>query len=90
MSHPAISDSQNSLRALICNGQGERRFFVNKEKAPWTNEGLSTVGTKGGSAFQEDDTNEYHHITTAVRYWAFVEHPVKRDASGDEPLDLWG
>ena len=88
MSHPAISDSQNSLRALICNGNGDRFFYVNKEKAPWTDEGLSTVGTKEGSAFQEDDKNEYHHITTAVRYWAFVEHPVRRDTGLDSLTSL--
>jgi len=74
MSHPAIKDRQNSLRGLICNTYGERRFFVNKELAPITHNGLDTVKTKNGSTFQEDDKNPDHHITTAVGYWADVEH----------------
>jgi len=87
MAAPAIKDRQNSLRALICNGAGERRLFVNPMKCEWLDEGLSTVKTKEGSTFQEDEANEYHHITTAQGYWAFNEHPVVRDI-GRESFDL--
>lgn len=75
-SHPSIEDRQNSLRALICNMLGERSFFVNPEKAKWMYKGLSTVQVKKGSAFQEDETNEYHHITTTAGYWSETEFPV--------------
>jgi len=63
---------------------GERRFFVNPEKAKWTHKGLSTVQVKEGSAFQEDESNEYHHITTAVGYWSEAEFPV----NGDEDVEF--
>lgn len=78
-SHPSIEDRQNALRALICNMLGERRFYVNPEKAKWTYKGLSTVQVKEGSAFQEDESNKYHHITTAIGYWAETVSPVDGD-----------
>ena len=76
-SHPSIEDRQNSLRALICNMLSERRFFVNPEKAKWSYKGLSTVQVKKDSAFQEDEKNQYHHITTAIGYWSETEFPVE-------------
>lgn len=67
--HPAIKDRQNSVRAMVCNAKGERRLFVNPEKAPWSKRGLSDVQLKEGSSFQEDDSNEVQHITTAIGYF---------------------
>jgi len=66
--HPPIKDRQNSVRARILNADGERKLFVNPVKAPWCQEGLSTVQLKEGSTFQEDDSNKYQHITTAIGY----------------------
>lgn len=73
---PAIKDRQNSLRALICNATEERRLYVNPNKAEYVDKGLSTVQTKKGSSFQEDQSNEYQHITTAVGYMTAYEYPV--------------
>lgn len=67
-SHPPIKDRQNSVRSRILSADGERRLFVNPQKAPWSNEGLATVQFKEGSTFQEDDKNKYQHITTAIGY----------------------
>ena len=67
-SAPAIKDRQNAVRAKICNAMGERSLFVNPSKALYCDKGLSTVQTKKGSTFQEDDKNKYQHITTAIGY----------------------
>lgn len=67
-SAPAIKDRQNAVRARICTADGERHLFVNPEKASWCDKGLSTVQFKKGSSFQEDQKNQYQHITTAIGY----------------------
>lgn len=74
---PAIKDRQNSVRAKILNAAGERRLFVNSQKAPYAHKGLATVQLKAGSAFQEAVT-DYQHITTAIGYMVDYEWPVKR------------
>lgn len=66
--HPAIKDRQNMVRARILNEAGERSLFVNPKTAFWCHKGLSTVQLKEGSTFQEDQTNKYQHITTAIGY----------------------
>ena len=67
-SAPAIKDRQNAVRARICTADGDRHLFVNPTKAQWCDKGLATVQLKDGSAFQEDQKNEYQHITTAIGY----------------------
>lgn len=73
---PAIKDRQNAVRAKICTAVGWRSLFVNPRKAPWCSKGLATVQLKDGSAFQEDQTNKYQHITTAIGYCVDVEWPA--------------
>lgn len=67
--HPAIKDRQNSVRAKIKNAAGEVSLFVNPNRARWCHKGLSTVQLKSGSSFQEDQSNQYQHITTAIGYF---------------------
>lgn len=76
--HPAIKDRQNAVRAKICNAKEERTLFVNPNTAPWTHKGLATVQLKDGSTFQEDQTNKYQHITTAVGYFVDWHWPTGR------------
>jgi hypothetical protein len=73
--HPAIKDRQNSVRAKIKNAKGEISLYVNPHKAKWCNKGLETVQIKEGSTFQEDQTNQYQHITTAIGYFADYHWP---------------
>lgn len=73
--HPAIKDRQNALRAKIKTASDEISLYVNKDKAPYTHKGLSTVQLKKGSSFQEEES-EYQHITTALGYMIAYEHPV--------------
>jgi hypothetical protein len=80
--HPAIKDRQNSLRARICNANGDRRLFINPSLARYCDKGLSTVQLQKGSAFQEDQKNEYQHITTAMGYFTAHEFPIDRQISG--------
>jgi len=74
--HPAIKDRQNAVRAKIRNAMGEISLYVNPVTAEWSNKGLATVQLKKGSSFQEDDTNPYQHITTAIGYMIDYEWPI--------------
>lgn len=73
--NPAIKDGQNALRALICNANGDRRFFVNVAKCRYVDNGLGRTSLKLGSTFQEDES-DFQHITTALRYYAYTRHNI--------------
>jgi len=75
-SHPAIKDRQNAVRAKICNAADERTLFVNPKTAEWCDKGLATVQLQKGSSFQEDQKNQYQHITTAIGYCIAREWPI--------------
>lgn len=82
--HPAIKDRQNAVRAKILTADGQTSLFVNIVTAPTCHKGLSTVQLKEGSTFQEDQTNDAQHITTAIGYCIDVEWPAKgRFSYGD-------
>ena len=74
--HPAIKDRQNAVRALICTAAGTVKLFVNQDTALYCHKGLSTVQLKHGSSFQEDQTNQYQHITTAIGYFVDWHWPM--------------
>jgi hypothetical protein len=75
-SHPAIKDRQNAVRAKILTAAGTSSLYVNTVTAPWCHKGLSTVQLQKGSTFQEDQTNQYQHITTAIGYCIDYEWPI--------------
>lgn len=72
---PAIRDRQNAVRAKIANAAGDVSLFVNPSKAVYAHKGLSTVQTKEGSAFLEEESDT-QHITTAVGYMVDYEWPI--------------
>lgn len=76
--HPAIKDRQNAVRAKILNAAGQTTLFVNPITAPWSHKGLATVQLQEGSTFQEDQKNQYQHITTAIGYFVDVHWPAGR------------
>jgi hypothetical protein len=84
--NPAIKDRHNAVRAKILNAAGETSLFVNPNTAKWCHKGLATVQVKEGSTFQEDQTNQYQHITTAIGYMIDYEFPVGRGKAGVAPL----
>jgi hypothetical protein len=77
LAHPAIKDRQNAVRTKILTASGDTSLYVNPNTAPWCHKGLATVQLKDGSTFQEDQTNQYQHITTAIGYCVDVEWPSK-------------
>ena len=74
--HPAIRDRQNSVRAKILNANGDRSLYINPLTAEWCHKGLATVQTLDGSSYQEDQKNQYQHITTAIGYMIDYEFPI--------------
>lgn len=83
---PAIKDRHNAVRAKILTAAGETSLFVNPLTAPWCHKGLSTVQVKEGSTFQEDQSNQYQHITTAIGYCVDTEWPVIKRIAEVKPL----
>lgn len=77
--HPSIKDRQNAVRAKIKSADNHVSLYVNPITAPWCDKGLSTVQLKQGSTFQEDDKNQYQHITTAIGYFVDYEYSMTRD-----------
>lgn len=75
-SAPAIKDRQNAVRAKILTADGGISLYVNPATAKYCHEGLATVQLQKGSTFQEDQTNQYQHITTAIGYCVDVEWPI--------------
>jgi hypothetical protein len=79
---PAIRDRQNSVRAKILNAKGETTLFVNPLTAPWCHKGLATVQLQKGSTYQEDQKNQFQHITTAIGYYSDWHWPSGRSRGG--------
>lgn len=67
-SNPPIRERHNLANGAFCNDNKEVRFFV-YEEAKRTDEGFRNTKPKKGSYFNEDDSFEFQHITTAVTYW---------------------
>lgn len=74
--HPAIKDRQNAVRAKIKTADGNVSLYINPKTAEWSHKGLQTVQLQKGSTFQEDQTNDYQHITTAIGYCVEYEWPI--------------
>jgi hypothetical protein len=82
-SAPSIKDRQNAVRAKVCTADGKRSLFVNPNKAPTCDKGMSTVQLQKGSTFQEDQSNSSQHITTAIGYMIHREWPIRPDHTSD-------
>ena len=78
---PAIKDRQNAVRTKVKTADGQISLFVNPVTAKWCDKGLATVQLKEGSTFQEDQSNKYQHITTAIGYAVDVEWPCIRNTA---------
>lgn len=76
--HPSIKDRQNAVRAKIMTADGHISLFVNPVTAKWCDKGLATVQLQQGSTFQEDQKNQYQHITTAIGYCVDREWPIEK------------
>ncbi len=76
--HPAIKDRQNAVRAKILSAANETSLYVNPVTAKWCHEGLATVQLQKSSTFQEDQSNQYQHITTAIGYQVAQLWPISK------------
>ena len=85
---PAIKDRQNAVRAKIKNAAGGVSLFVNPITAKWCDKGLSTVQVLEGSTYQEDQKNQYQHITTAIGYQVNQLWPTTNQAITPAPIAL--
>jgi hypothetical protein len=83
--HPPIKDRQNAVRAKVKTADGSISLFVNPKTAKWCDKGLSTVQLQKGSTFQEDQTNQYQHITTAIGYMIAYEFPIMVEKTNTGP-----
>lgn len=86
--HPAIKDRQNAVRAKIRTADDHISLYVNPKTAPWSHKGLATVQLQQGSAIQEDQKNQYQHITTAIGYFIDYMFPVSYDAPEQIPVSF--
>lgn len=77
---PAIKDRQNAVRAKIKTADGRISLFVNPKTAEWSDKGLAQVQFIEGSTYQEDQRNQYQHITTAIGYCVDAEWPIISDS----------
>lgn len=86
--HPAIKDRQNAVRAKIKTADDTISLYVNPHTAPWCDKGLATVQLQDGSTFQENQKNQYQHITTAIGYCVEAIWPVIKRNATSEPLRM--
>lgn len=86
---PAIKDRQNAVRAKIRTADGHTSLFVNPKTAPWSHKGLQTVQLMDGSTYQEDQKNQYQHITTAIGYMVETVWPVAHKQVAGAPVRMF-
>lgn len=67
LANPAIKFRHNKVNAKILNANGTRNLFVYKD-APMADKGFRLTALKAGAHYNEDDSKEFQHITTAIGY----------------------
>lgn len=74
--NPPVKDRVNSMNALFCNAQGERRYFVNLSRCPSYAEALEQQAW--GKDGEPDKTSGYDHIVDAGGYYIVKEFPIMK------------
>lgn len=82
-SNPLVRARQNIVNVSCCNDLNEKHFFVYKD-APTVDEGLRLTKLKKGSTYQEDDSDRFQHVITAVGYYIYriknyIDNEVETD-----------
>lgn len=67
-SNPDLRASENLTNALCYNENKEVKMVVYKD-AEVAHKGLSFTKYKKGARLVQDDSDEFQHISTAIRYW---------------------
>ena len=74
--NPPVKDRVNSMNAMICNSQGERRFRVNIDKCPTLAENLEQQAYNDKGA--PDKSGNMDHTNDAQGYFIHREYPLRR------------
>jgi len=69
-SNPGIRARQNMVNSNCCNDLGQRRLIV-YNGAPTVDEGLRLTKLRNGSTYQEDDSDRFQHVISAVGYYVY-------------------
>jgi len=77
--NPPIRARQNIVNAWCLNDNGDVRLYIYKD-AETVDEGLRLTKLKKGSNYQEDDSDPFQHVTTALGYYIhyFVNRTLKQ------------
>ena len=74
--NPPVKDRVNSLNAMICNSQGERRYRLNVEKCPTAAENLEQQAYNERG--EPDKSNDTDHTNDGIGYFVHREYPLRR------------
>lgn len=66
--NPPVRARQNIVNAHCLNDKGDVRLYIYKD-AKTVDEGLRLTKLKKGSSYQEDDSDYFQHVITAVGYY---------------------
>lgn len=77
--NPRVKTRINSVNAMFCNANGQRRLFVNKEKCPVTHDELQqqVYDDKG----EPDKKGGKDHGNDAIGYYISYEYPILKPFS---------
>lgn len=74
--HPAVKDRVACVNALLCNGEGKRRYLVNQFTCPGTVDALEQqVYNKSGTPDKDHDKD---HPLDALGYFVEYNYPIQR------------
>ena len=74
--NPFVKDRIAAVQAMLCNANGERRYFVNDNKCPETAESLEQqVYNKQG---EPDKSHDNDHPNDALGYFIHSQYPIIR------------
>ena len=65
--NPNVRERHVIVNGQLCNAQDQRNILITK-KCAMLRKGLRLTALKKGSQYQEDDDNEWQHVTTAMGY----------------------
>lgn len=66
--NPPVRARQNIVNAHCLNQNGDIRLYIYSDAAK-VDEGLRLTKVKSGSSYQEDDSNDFQHVVSAVGYY---------------------
>jgi hypothetical protein len=72
--NPLVRSRINAVNAMICNANGDRRYFINVDKCPITVEALEqqVYNDKG----EPDKSSDTDHPVDGVGYFLSYEYPI--------------